>query len=823
MRTLLFLYLFALSLISTAQSQTITEPIQGRRSVLDSLAFLFNNQLAIFPQEKIYLHTDKSFYISGEKIWFRAYVADAVTHIPISFSRYVYVELIDPHDDVVTRIKIREEDGAYYGHLNTPGDSFEGAYTLRAYTAFMCSQAEEYLFTKTIHIGNPIHATLPPRPTIPASDFDVTFYPEGGHLFFDAIGKVAFKALTSDGQSVEVSGMVLDQSGNRVAEFKSDHLGMGIFLLCPEKGKSYYAFCENDKGQSESFALPLAVDQGYALSVGVSNDRIAVSVNRPLGATQNDTLYLLVHTRGTIHLIEPWDQNRVFSKGQFPSGLLHLILFDSRLNLMSERLVFIHNPDQAQVAYYADKEHFERRSLVKSSVRITDLEGRPISGSFSVAVTSSAASPDTASNILTHLLLSSDLRGYVEHPASYFQQTTQSDAALDLVMRTQWWQRYNVAEMMQGRLSRPTSPIEFGGEISGSVKNTLTGRAIEDAEVTAVSLSETQSFFNTARTGKDGRFYLPIKELPDSTRFLVSVNPQRGITRMELILDSEDFPVRTLSAIPTPHIKRDRFAQYTEIATQQFMNEEGIRISQLEAAVVSAQRQPPRTSQYYTKPDNSITEEQIEKTIFQNVFQLLARLPGVRVMQSQEDENKMIVVIRGIGTLFNTAYRNDREPGVVPRDPPLPLLIVDDVPTEFSYLNMLNVNEIAQIDLLKSPSNTAIFGVQGGNGVIVIHTKRGGSINKNNSESLYAKVISPLGYQQSIEFYAPKYDTPEKIGAFSRDLRTTIHWQPVVQTDSLGVASFEFYTADEQTPYTVIIEGLSDNGAIIQYIEKLWQ
>ena len=89
--------------------------------------------------------------------------------------------------------------------------------------------------------------------------------------------------------------------------------------------------------------------------------------------------------------------------------------------------------------------------------------------------------------------------------------------------------------------------------------------------------------------------------------------------------------------------------------------------------------------------------------------------------------------------------------------------------------------------------------------------------------TFHINTILPLGYQQPVEFYAPKYDTPEKRNASTPDLRTTIHWQPVVQTDSTGVASFEFYTADEPTSYTVVIEGLTDDGKIIRKEEKLWR
>ena len=114
--------------------------------------------------------------------------------------------------------------------------------------------------------------------------------------------------------------------------------------------------------------------------------------------------------------------------------------------------------------------------------------------------------------------------------------------------------------------------------------------------------------------------------------------------------------------------------------------------------------------------------------------------------------------------------------------------------------------------------------MRGFGGAIVIYTRRGEDMTKfANEMSLHINKIMPLGYQKPVEFYAPKYDTPEKRNAQTPDLRTTIHWQPVVQTDSTGVASFEFYTADEPTSYTVIIEGLSDDGKIIRQEGQLWR
>ncbi|MDR0231262.1 MAG: hypothetical protein LBI82_04000 [Dysgonamonadaceae bacterium] len=485
---LLFLIFFV-----NAYSQVITGKIHmGNNSdIPDRLISLFQKQLEIFPQEKIYVHTDKPYYISGEKIWFRAHLANAMNHEPVSVSRYVYVELFSPVDTVVTRVKIRHEEGAYHGYLSIPEDAPEGNYTIRAYTAFMQNLDEDYFFTKTVYIGNP-QADKKNQKLKSGDDFDVSFYPEGGSLMQGTFCKLAFKAMKSNGQSANISGMIYDQTGKEIKEFKSEHLGMGSFPFLAEKSKTYYAICKNDKGKTKRFDLPTAVDYGYALSVNRVKDKMYVSVLKPAEATQNDELYLLAHTRGMVHFADRWHhgKNHLIQQEQFPSGVLHLILFDSGSNPVSERLVFINNQDQAQVSYLPDQENYNIRSLVKNRVTLTDSGGQPLAGSFSVAVTSDReVKPDSTSNILTELLLTSDLRGNIENPAYYFQNTTSSALTLDLLMCTQGWRRYNIAELAQGRLSKPTIPIEIAPrKISGIVKNDLLRTPAKDIEVAIYSL-----------------------------------------------------------------------------------------------------------------------------------------------------------------------------------------------------------------------------------------------------------------------------------------------------------------------------------------------
>jgi len=65
----------------------------------------FTNQLVNFPQEKVYVQTDKPYYSAGEEIWFKASLVNETTLEPNPLSQFVYVELINKMDSVLYRVK----------------------------------------------------------------------------------------------------------------------------------------------------------------------------------------------------------------------------------------------------------------------------------------------------------------------------------------------------------------------------------------------------------------------------------------------------------------------------------------------------------------------------------------------------------------------------------------------------------------------------------------------------------------------------------------------------------------------------------------------
>ena len=113
----------------------------------------FTANMASMPQEKSYLHLDKPYYLTGDTIWLKGYLVDAVTHKEEAMSRFLYVELINRKNQLCQRKKIRkDENEGFRGYIALDEKMEEGEYYLRAYTNYMCNAGDEYFFSHNISI-----------------------------------------------------------------------------------------------------------------------------------------------------------------------------------------------------------------------------------------------------------------------------------------------------------------------------------------------------------------------------------------------------------------------------------------------------------------------------------------------------------------------------------------------------------------------------------------------------------------------------------------------------------------------------------------------
>jgi hypothetical protein len=840
----------------------------------DSIEARFIAQLRDYPQEKIHVRTDKSCYLTGETVWFRIYLVDAFSHHPDTTSRYVYAELINPLDSVVRRAKIRPTDGVYNGYIALEEDFPEGDYQLQFYTRFMEGLGDDYFFRKKITVGDPLSALYrteaafsytenkkrinaalhfidietqslispeniqiiddngilkkikpdadttvrltinlpksgtksvlyleydymgkPHKEYIPVAvaedDFEVSFFPEGGQLPEKTQSYIAFKSLNANGLGEYITGIVVNEKGDTLSTFQSQHRGMGFLMLHANAGEKYFAVCKNSKNREKRFELPAAEKNVLSLHVGAKKDRFIISPTYPPDFQLPDTLFLIAHCRGYVLYSELWDNRKEFIsilKKIFPSGPIHLLLADVQLRPISERLIFVVNENELpRVSMSTDKPVYGKREQVNLQVNVTDADNQPLNGDFAISVTDDKdVLPDTCVNILSTLLLTSELKGYIESPAYYFQSDNPAVLNhLDILMMTQGWRRYDVSAILKGEIAQPKTRIELGPRISGTVKSgLLMNRPAADFPVTILSLNP--EMLGQTTTDDQGRFVFNIPESPDSTRYIVQGNTKKGGEHVELLLDPETFPASRYSSPFSYMENRNAFENYLKKAEEKYILDNGIRMIYLKDVEITARRSNKKGKSPYSSPLNTlITSAEIEKKHVQNMYNLLMTLPGIIITGDN-------ISIQGGGT---------------------PLFLVDGFEMEIEYLRDFVIEDVDEVEVVKGPEG-AIFGSRGSNGAIMITTKRGFDQSLRSSQKFNIKPTMTLGYQTPVEFYSPRYETPEEQKNEASDLRTTIYWHPNVKIVN-GKADLNFYTADIPSIYSVIIEGISPEGTLI--------
>jgi len=872
-KILLVALCFSWSVLSEAQNDVSLS--------FDSIMSDMSNQLSRYPQEKIHLQIDKSYYLAGETLWFRAFLVNSCFHTMSELSRYLYAELVDPFDSVVSRVKIRPQNSVFYGYIHLSDSLPEGNYTLRAYTSYMFGLGEDYFFRRSIKIGtsqsarvetkldyldddpdmrhlsmifeNPYQNKRMPgnlqiklKEGMPKSvkdkgdgsflisvpqdivsqnksllfefkdesnriykryacissgqdDFDVSFFPEGGYLLGGAVCRVAFKSVNSAGRDENVIVNVVSEQGDTLAMASTLVRGMGYFSFYPEKGGKYYAVCKNKNGRIKKFELPSADVAVHGLKLDIISGKIRVSV---LSASEapKDSLFLLAHVRGAVVYANWWNYQKgiiSFDKRVFPSGVVQFLLLDKDLNPISERLVFCNNNDQTKIFFSTDQKSYHPRQLISAHVGVADQNNKPLKGNFSVSVVDEKDVPaDTCFNILSTLLLTSELKGYIDSPSFYFQNNNKlAEIGLDLLMMTHGWRRYNLPEIIKGNLEEPKEKPEVSQTISGIVKEGLMmNKPADHSTVTMVALNS--KYMDMGETDQNGRFSFNGLEFPDSTRFLVQALTSKGKDHLELTVDPESYPP-ILDPVPLPawSVKPITTPDFILKAEQKISVEGGLLSVNLGEIEVTASKQQEKESSYNFMNTEVYSDKDIASY---NSFDFQSLLERLRIVFTGDN---------------SPTFRNE----------PV-FFAVDGFERSYSELKIdLQPDQIEKIEFAKDESAASYFGGGMGNygSTVIITTKKG--IYASAKPQFNMKMISPLGFQKPVEFYSPRYHTPEEKESSKPDLRTTVFWDPDIQLDQKGEASFSFYSADAAaaTTYAVVIEGISEDGKIIYHVHRI--
>ena len=809
----------------------------------------------IFPQEKVWLEFDNTAYFQGETIWFKAFVTHATT-LKRAPSKVLYVELLTPSGIVAEKLKLKviagQADGAFSlmdvstrqarekrGVTNYPS----GYYEIRAYTQNMLDFPHEASFSrifpvytapkhqgkyeesKVVDEKEPEATPIRPLTEEPERKVNVSFFPEGGNIVAGLPCNIAFKATGIDGKPLD--GEISFTSSDGTAPAATEHDGMGSFRWIQKKPSSETVRFRDSDGKEHRVSLPKAIRSGYSMIVtGMDDSTMTAKLYRTQDRTE-DMLGLAVTCRGElIHFDEisfsdSTDLN--IDCSGWPIGVCRMTLYSENGEIFSTRSLFHNNtsfnaPSINVISDSLTHKPFGRQAL---KLTLTDNQGNPIRDRFCISVRDPMDYGNGyGDNLMTNLLLSSDLKGYIRDPQWYLaSHDAQHRRALDLLTLVQGWERYEW-EYTTGQTDfherhRTEDSLTLNGWIlSLSKREPVDGMHVQSSVIPKDKSRFSRFDYQTDTTGYFG-FDLMDFTGEAKTRIILARYNKRGKikypTHTRIQLDRSD--------LPSPRMYN--------ILEKDLVEHNGKRIDPADEKKKQEDNSLPTV--IYDSLGILLDEVDIDEKrqfIDFDTFEVLDAVADTEFeMDKGEFSSDVYDYLHERGYNFYQPlyfYVHDSQKAYIDQKPfedPMSIdmmdvksiLVFDDA----AYLKHLSdfmplLNELQRkrgnidyfIDMETDWTRYRLIDIQVKDEWELSPYKDIYNLSKRNT--------TVDGFSQLVEFYSPEYPNGPVHGDI--DTRRTIYWNPNVVTDSTGTATVRFYNNSYSRSFQISGAGITASG-----------
>lgn len=488
-----FLFFMLLACVPQIQAQSTTSQ---KPTTLEGWADRLARFGKAIPQEKVFVHLDNTCYFLGDTIWYAAYTRRTDKDVPSGISRVLYAELYNQDGYLVERQLVEMKNGRGNGCFALADTLYGGYYELRAYTRWQLNwgltqhphtkYAEEWFFSRAMareyyrdydklysrvfpvydkpkQSGVFFHVmtTRPLRRDYKEDDEGkeilISFFPEGGRLVGGVECRMAFEAADDRGMWME-GKMELLKDGNTISlkDIHSQEVqaattinrGRGLLTFTPQAGERYEARFTATDGRTAKAVINRVPADGVAIQVNREGDGYTIMV-RPQGEAAARQLALSVMHEGVVKVFKELD-NTPFTihHSQLTPGVNQVTVFDAEGRIWADRLFFVTSPDYSKPSLTIEgvKQQYDPFEEVHLQLNATPSREGSGASLLSLSIRDVATQDYTydSGNILTEMLLASEIKGFVPQPEYFFEKDDEEHrTALDLLMLTQGWRRFD--------------------------------------------------------------------------------------------------------------------------------------------------------------------------------------------------------------------------------------------------------------------------------------------------------------------------------------------------------------------------------------------
>jgi len=893
MRRIALFLLFALvgALHGSAQIQVPLSKRTSRQSLIRFAGNIHQFNLAE-PQEKVYLQFDNNGYFQGETIWFKAFVVNA-TSFARAESGVLYVDLLANDGTLLQHQVLKVIAGQADGCIRLVDESTtqarelrgiqhypSGFYEVRAYTQYQLNFKNCPLFSRVLPVfKTPVtegdyssarieDVPLSQKPTRPSGSTPkkvaVEFFPEGGILLDGHLCRIAFKATDQNGNGVPGT-LIVDKTGTtEQISVKSGHLGMGSFELKPDARRPNAHFVTED-GASYKVTIPAVSMYGCTMTADISSAPDLVSLRYGINLHDEvDTVGISVTCRGELVAFDLIPgRNGVhditLSTEGWPVGVCRIVIYSARGDVLAARSIFNKGSGfkAPEIMVTRNKEVYAPYEQIRLSLNLTDRNGTPFRDRFCIAVKDANGFGTFGNDLITNLLLTSDLKGYIQNPSYYFESDDAEHVHnLDLLMMIHGWERYDWSVMSLNDLYQERHRMEDSISLNGWImKRQKIEKYVTDSDVfMSVELpgGDTRRVeLGQHRTDNTGYFGFDVSDFYGkatlSMRLATTdalVKKDKAIVRLERAF----IPSPRIIEMPEKYIKSIKAEPYSAISPtlskEKISENEGILLPTVDIRAGRKYIDYFTFKAYDVEKDveaeldwGNYTTDVLGYLLDKGYTMTLGynELPNMNgdinifgennTLQPEDVAINKDVALDGIPVFW---YVHDSKqclygPGAF--DFPWQLdtkdlqgILVFDTPEQLKDIAESVPLYIKLIDQrMNTRTRTLMEGGYANESpqryyLVDVLVKDDYNITKAYDNSPSGQRITTLtGFNRPVQFYSPQYpDGP--IEGQPKDYRRTLYWNPNVITDENGYAEVEFYNNSYSTHFNVSGAGITASG-----------
>lgn len=776
---------------------------------LNATAQNIDTTLAVYAkdygQEKMYLQYDKSSYAPGETIWFKDYIMKGM--FPDDDSKTVYVDWIGEKGNILLHSVCAVENASTFGQFEIPLN-YKGHFIhVKAYTKWMLNFDSDFLYNHDLKILSDEKSPDSKIKLIP----ELNFFPEGGDAIAGMTNKIAFKANDQYGRPITIKGVIKNNTGAFIDSLKIIHDGMGYFFIFPQQGQTFTASWEDENGTPYTSQLPEIKTSGAVLRVTLSGSNRIFLVSAAANTALNS-----VHILGTMYRQKVFQLDEALANGKaegaiptasLPGGILTITVFDEKWKPLAERITYVNNEDYL----FNPEVNVVKKGLGKRAKNNIEISvPANMVADFSVSVTDAKLESGNNDNIISHLLLTGELKGKVFDPTYYFSNNSDSIAEqLDLVMLTHGWRRFDWNKVVQGKFPeikypRDTSYLSLAGKVIGATPQQLK-KAGDIILMITQKNSGTETF--TIPVEPNGYFNDPSLILFDTAHIFYDFAGKKALPKISVqfmpgVLPpfSNYFEAPSFSNNYLNDSSGNRYhLQLSKEAEEQMKYFKGKVLENIEIKSKIKSKMEQVNDKYTSglfKKGNATELDLLDDPLATSYTDIVSYIQG------------KVPSLYFQGGKFLWMRNRSGENG--------PALYLNEMQTTYDVISSLAVANVAYIKIFR-PGFVGGAG-SGTGGAIVIYTKSG----SDGQPISYIKGLNNdqvNGYTVVREFYSPDYDTLSTDD--KKDLRTTLYWNPtVITTPEQNKVNLTFFNNDFTDKFRLIIEGMAADGRLT-HIEKI--